>query len=74
VDIPAFIADGCGRDTNDEFRKAINMSFSLSNRLEYFALVAHDLEMLSIEIHGKYVEKIVEVRKMLSGFNKKLER
>lgn len=72
VDIPAFIAEGCAKANDTEFSKSINLSLALSNRLEYYALMAKDLEMLSDTIHADYLERIIEVRKMLSGFSKRL--
>lgn len=72
VDIPGFIAEGCAKTSDLEFAKPINMSLALSNRLEYYALMARDLEMLDEPIHADYLERIIEVRKMLSGFSKRL--
>ena len=73
VDIPAFIAEGCGKLTNIESAKAIVGAIALANRLEYYALMARDLRMLSDANYDSEVESIVEVRKMLSGFAKKIE-
>ena len=72
VDLPAFIAEGCGKSDDGELRRAIGGAISLSNRLEYYALLAQDLEMLKLADHDLLVEKTVEVRKMLSGFAKRL--
>lgn len=73
VDIPAFIAEGCGRLTGRETARAIVGSIALANRLEYFALMARDLRMLTDQNHDILREATVEVRKMLSGFAKKIE-
>jgi len=73
VDIPALIAEGCAKESNSEFSRLIANSIALSNRLEYFALMAKDLEMLGDEVHLEYLGHIVEVRKMLSGFNRRLD-
>jgi four helix bundle protein len=55
VDIPGFIAEGCAKISDVEFAKSVNMSLALSNRLEYYALVARDLEMLDVATHADYV-------------------
>jgi four helix bundle protein len=73
VDIPAYIAEGCAKASDGEFAKAIGTSLALGNRLEYYALMAKDLEMIPEAVHSDYLERIVEVRKMLSGFNRRLE-
>ncbi len=72
VDIPAAIAEGCGKVNNSEFSRLISQSIGLANRLEYFALIAKDLTLLGEIVHAEYLDKIVEVRKMLSGFNQRL--
>ncbi len=72
VDIPAFIAEGCAKTNDQEFGKSISMAIALNNRLEYYALVARDLQLLNDAVHKEYADRIVEVRKMLSGFNQRL--
>jgi four helix bundle protein len=72
VDIPALIAEGCSRDNNSEFSRAIANAIALANRMEYYALVARDLKLLGGVIHKEYSENIIEVRKMLSGLNQRL--
>ncbi|HMS09923.1 MAG TPA: four helix bundle protein [Pyrinomonadaceae bacterium] len=72
VDIPAFVAEGCSKVNDQEFGKLLRTAIGLSNRLEYFALVAKDLKLLSDAIHKDYEDRIIEVRKMLSGLNQKL--
>jgi four helix bundle protein len=72
IDIPGLIADGCARDNNSEFSRAIANAIALANRMEYYALIARDLELLNEQVHLEYAESIIEVRKMLSGFNQRL--
>ncbi len=72
VDIPGFIAEGCAKTKDIEFGRSIGMSLALSNRLEYYALMAKDLGLLGDAVHEQHLERIVEVRKMLSGFSKRL--
>lgn len=72
VDIPALIAEGCAKDNNPEFSRSIKNAIALANRMEYYSLVARDLTLLGDQIHTEYTERIVEVRKMLSGFNQRL--
>ena len=72
VDIPGYIAEGCGKSDDTEFRRTIGAALSLANRLEYYSLVAFDLQMFSRANHDELVAKTVEVRKMLSGFTRRL--
>jgi len=73
VDIPAFIAEGCGKLTGVETGKAIVGAVALANRLEYYALMARDLQMLSDPNYELLQNGVVEVRKMLSGFAKRVD-
>ena len=72
VDIPAFIAEGCGRPTSAETARAIVGAIAFANRLEYFALLARDLGLMSDSNHDLLREPTVEVRMMLSGLSKRL--
>lgn len=73
VDIPAYIAEGAGKASDAEFAASINLALSLSMRLEYFALVAHDLELMNAASYELLSGRIVEVKKMLGGFKKTLD-
>lgn len=72
IDIPGLIAEGSARENNFEFSKAIANAIALANRMEYYALVARDLELLGEQVQSEYADRIIEVRKMLSGFNQRL--
>lgn len=72
VDIPAYVAEGAGKTSDAEFGSAINFALSLAMRLEYFALVARDLESMNPASHDDFSDGIVEVKKMLGGFKKTL--
>lgn len=74
VDSPAFIAEGCGKLTSHETGRAIAGAIALANRLEYYALLARDLRILSDVNHDAVLDATVEVRKMLSGFAKRIEQ
>lgn len=73
VEIPAFIAEGCGKNNDHEFARLISMAIGFNNRLEYYALMALDLEFLNRATHDNYVDRGIEVRKMLSGLNQRLD-
>lgn len=72
VDIPAYIAEGAGKTSDAEFAASINLALSLAMRLEYYALVALDLELMGPASHGEFSGLNVEVKKMLGGFKKTL--
>jgi len=72
VDIPALLAEGSGKSSDPEFASCVNAALGLSTRLEYFALISLDLELMNHPNHDSLNQEIVEVRTMLSGFSRKL--
>ena len=47
VSIPANIAEGCGRDTDADFARFLQIAISPASELEYHLLLAHDLGFVS---------------------------
>ena len=72
VDIPALIAEGAAKTSDQAFAASISSALGFSTRLEYYGLIALDLELMNQTDHDNLNREIVEVRKMLSGFNRKL--
>ena len=66
--IPTNLAEGCGRDTNAELARFAQIAMGSASELEYQLLLAHDLGFMS---ESKYVvlnDKLVEVKRMLNSF------
>lgn len=72
IDIPAYIAEGCGKASDSEFSKCIGSALGFTNRLEYYALVAFDLNMFSEQEYQTVDSEVIELKKMLNGFNRRL--
>ena len=68
VDIPAYIAEGSGKSSDAEFSRCIGSALGLSNRLEYFVLLSHDLKMFSDEESVRLNTAIIELKKKLNAF------
>ncbi len=65
--IPANIAEGYGRGGDGEFQYFLNIAAGSAVELEYFLLLARDLNMLAADHYAKLQEEIIEVQRMLSG-------
>ncbi len=74
VDIAGYVAEGSGKPNDEDFARCVGIALGYANRLEYFALVASDLEPLPNDEYEKLNERIVEVSKMLGSFWKTLKR
>ena len=71
--IPINIAEGCGRKTNADFSHFLQMSIGSSSELEYEILLAKDLNYISEDSYNQLSSDVVELRKMIIRFQKKLE-
>lgn len=70
--IPANIAEGSGRDSDSDFARFLQIAQGSANEVEYHLLLAKDLNYLSKPKYQKLQEKILEIKKMLSGLIKKV--
>jgi four helix bundle protein len=73
VSIPANIAEGCGRDTDADFARFLQIAMGSASELEYHLLLAHDLGFLSDPDYERLNNKTTEVKQMLTSFIKKLK-
>lgn len=65
VSIPANIAEGCGKKSNQEFAHYLNIALGSANESEYFLLLAKDLKYLAEAKHNELTVLINEVKAML---------
>ena len=71
--VPTNICEGCGRKTNADFARFLQISVGSASEVEYELLLAHDLNYLTDNEYDNFNKEIVEIRKMLNNFIKKLE-
>lgn len=63
--IAANIAEGCGRQGDNEFRRFLQIAMGSANELDYHVLLAKDLGFLPLSGHDALVGLIAEVKRML---------
>ena len=63
--IAANIAEGCGKNTKNDFANFLNISLGSSNEAEYFILLAKDLNYLLINNYEILIKLINEIKAML---------
>jgi four helix bundle protein len=66
------IAEGCGRGTDVDFARFLQMAVGSASELEYLYLLSRDLEMVDVGLYPSIQEQIVEVKRMLTGLIQKL--
>ncbi len=72
VSIAANIAEGCGRTTDVEFARFLDIAFGSASELEYHLILACDLQFLSTEKHKQLTADVREVKQMLASFIRRL--
>ena len=70
--IPANIAEGCGRHGDAEFARFLCIAMGSACELEYHLLLGHDLGFLNDPDYERLSMELAEVKRMLTGFIKKL--
>jgi four helix bundle protein len=71
--IPTNIAEGCGRNTQPQFARFLNISFDSASELEYQIILSKDLGFISDEIFRELSEKVTEIKRMLSSLLQKVQ-
>lgn len=63
--IPANIAEGCGKKTQADFARFLNIAMGSSNEAEYYLILSRDLEYLRHETFEPLLILINEIKAML---------
>ena len=72
--IGANIAEGCGRRSDPELRRSLQIARGSANELEYHLMLARDLQFLSDEKFSDLESKILEIQRMLAALAARLQR
>src|SRR5262249_35878255 len=70
--IPANIPEGCGRSSDADFARFLQVAMGSASELEYHLLLARDLSMLNAEAYKGLSANVTEVKRMLTTFLQRL--
>lgn len=70
--IPANFSGGCGRSSDKDFNRFIQIALGSAHELEYFFILSKDLSFMDTESCKKMTLDINEVKKKLYNLSKKL--
>lgn len=70
--VPTNIAEGCGRGSDKDFSRFVQIAMGSASETEYLILLSGDLNYLTKEATEKYIDQINEIKKMLVALIKKL--
>jgi len=65
--IPANIAEGCGRNGDNELARFLRIALGSVSELEYYLLLARDLGFLSASDYDSLLGEATEVERMLAA-------
>lgn len=71
--IAANLAEGCGRKGDAELSRFCSIALGSASELQYFLLLARDLQLLQRGDYDGLTEKTTEVKRMLTGLLQKLK-
>lgn len=72
VSIPSNISEGCGRYGNRELKRFMSIAMGSANEVEYQLLLAKDLGYITIDDYNALNRDIIEIRKMLASYIKRI--
>ncbi len=70
--VGANIAEGCGRRSDAEMKRFLQIARGSANELEYHLLLAKDLHLLAVADFHELVRKTLEVQRMLTSLVQRL--
>jgi len=70
--IGANIAEGCGRRSDPEMKRFVQIARGSASELEYHLLLAKDLQLLTADEFKNLEGKIFEIQRMLASLSQRL--
>ena len=67
--ICANLAEGCCRNSDKDFARFAGMAIGSASEVEYFLLLASDLNYTTESVYASLDERIREVKRMLTGLS-----
>jgi len=72
MSIPTNIAEGCGRNTDKEFARFLQIAMGSASETEYQLILARDLGFLANDSYEQLHNEVEEVKRMLASLLKTL--
>jgi four helix bundle protein len=72
VSIPSNIAEGCGKTGEAELVRYLRIAMGSASELEYQLILSHDLKYLLGEVFQTLEDEVIQLKKMLVVFTKKI--
>ncbi len=70
--IPTNIAEGCGKASQSELSRYLQIAMGSSSELDYLLMLAHELTYIDDPVYQETSSELIEVRRMLNAFIRKI--
>tara|TARA_R110002126_G_scaffold291415_2_gene452308 strand:+ start:88937 stop:89287 length:351 start_codon:yes stop_codon:yes gene_type:complete len=70
--VPANIAEGCGRESEKEFKRFLVIANGSATELEYFLILVKDLKLADDNAIDELIEKVDKLKRSLNRLISKL--
>jgi four helix bundle protein len=70
--IPSNISEGCGRKSDKDFNRFLQIALGSAHELEYFVILSKDLNFINEETYTSLDEKINQLKKRIYSLSVKL--
>ncbi len=70
--IPTNIAEGCGRETDLDFARFLQIAMGSATEIEYLFMLSNSLVFIENNQYNELNDEIIEIKKMLTCFIKTL--
>ncbi len=71
--IPSNFSEGCGRESEKEFKRFITISMGSAHELEYFMILASDLKYVDQDVSESIQDDINKIKAKLFNLSRKLK-
>lgn len=71
--IPTNIAEGCGRGSNADLARFLQIALGSASEVEYHLLLASELSFLGPQDYERLTGEVTELKRMLTSFVKNLK-
>lgn len=72
--IPSNFAEGCGRGSDKDFNRFIQIALGSAHELEYFIILSRDLNYIDSTLYEALNENVNTVKRKLYALSKKLKQ
>ncbi|WP_304231912.1 four helix bundle protein [Jiulongibacter sediminis] len=73
VSVPTNIVEGCGRESDAEFKRFLSISSGSLSEVNYLLILSNDLAFISLEEFNGLEEELTGIHKSIHSLMKKLK-